>query len=305
MKVLFIISPRTHLLDLAGPDQVFQEAVFYGAPFEISYATYMEGAGSSGGLQFCALPHFSSFNLKKGDYVLVPGMDLDILAPHKRAIIQPFSEWLTVQYRKGVNVCSICTGAFLLAHNHLLDGRPCTTHWKYVKRLQTEYPAAKVMENVLFTDRDGVLTSAGIASGIDLALHIVEKELGSYMAHKVAREIVVYMRREGHYQQQSVFLEYRNHIHAGIHAVQDWLSERLHEKSSLEQLAQVAAMSSRNLTRTFKKETGITLGDYIEQLRLERIAELIKNPDFSRRQIAQQVGLTSERHLNRLIRNSV
>jgi transcriptional regulator GlxA family with amidase domain len=161
--------------------------------------------------------------------------------------------------------------------------------------------SAKVQENVLFTEDDGVMTSAGVASGIDLALHIVSTLTDDYFCFKVAREIVVYSRRRGNQAQQSVFLSYRNHIHSGVHAVQDWLQEHLHERALLENLAEIACMSTRNLTRIFKQETGITVHDYITILRQERISELLKNPDISRVQIAQQCGLQSERQISRLI----
>jgi transcriptional regulator GlxA family with amidase domain len=170
--------------------------------------------------------------------------------------------------------------------------------------LQRDFPRLKVQENVLFTEKDGIFTSAGVASGIDLTLHILEKEMGAHFAHKVAREIVVYLRRDGSQAQQSVFLSHRNHLHAGIHAVQDWLLENLHHKASLSQLAERANMSTRNFTRIFKKETGTTIGDYLALLRREKIRELLKKPDLSRRQIAEKVGLASERHLSRLAKNA-
>lgn len=300
IQFVFILSPRTHFLDLAGPDQVLHEAIFYGAPFEVRYGAYADETFTSGGLHFCRLDHFSSFQLQKGDYVIVPGMDVEVLRQTYYGALEPLMAWLSKQYAQGVHICSICTGAFVLANAGLLDNRTCTTHWKYTQLLQSRFPKVKVIDNVLFTDHGGILTSAGIASGIDLALHIVEKEIGAYFAHKVAREIVVYMRRDANHGQQSVFLEYRNHLHAGIHAVQDWLVEHLAQKNALETLAHIAAMSERNLTRTFKRETGITLGAYITLLRKERIAELLKKPDLSRSQVAKAVGLSSERHLGRL-----
>lgn len=302
IRFVFILSPRTHFLDLAGPDQVLHEAIFYQAPFEVRYGSYTEDVSTSGGLHFCQLAHFSSFNLEKGDYIVVPGMDVAVLQQDYYHSLLPLMQWLSDQHAQGVNICSICTGAFVLARAGLLDGRSCTTHWKYTQVLQSRFPKVKVQENVLFTDKEGIFTSAGIASGIDLALHLVEKEMGSYFAYKVAREIVVYMRRDGQQQQQSVFLEYRNHLHSGIHAVQDQLAEHLDQKNTLSQLAAVAAMSTRNLTRIFKKETGITLGEYITLLRKARITELLKKPDLSRKQIAGNVGLESERQLGRLMR---
>lgn len=303
VRFIFLIAPRTHFLDLAGPDQVLNEAVFYQAPFEIQYCTFDPGAaGTASGLRFCGLRHFTEIEVRQGDYIFIPGMDLEVLgAANTGGVLSRVSQWLAAAYGRGARLCSVCTGAFLLAATGLLNGRPCTTHWKYTRRLQERFPKVKVQENVLFTERDGLFTSAGIASGVDLALHIVEREMGAYFANKVAREIVVYIRRRGDQSQQSVYLGYRNHIHAGIHAVQDYLIENLNRKNPLPLLAALAHMSIRNFTRTFKKETGIAVGEYIGLLRREKLGQLLKNPDLSRAQLARQLGLSSERQLSRFL----
>ena len=177
----------------------------------------------------------------------------------------------------------------------------CTTHWKRTGLLQELYPDIEVLENVLYTEDSGIYTSAGVASGIDLALHILEQLYGKYFAHKVARELVIYKRRSGHQKQQSDLLEFRNHIHAGIHRVQDWLQNNIHTKTSIEELAVVAHMSSRNFTRIFKKETGLTVHEYLQLLRLEKVKEWMFNPNISKKQMAEKCGLKSERQINRII----
>lgn len=301
-KFAFLIAPRTHFLDLAGPDQVFSEAIFYKAPFEIEYCSFMpDQAGTASGLQFANIRHYQDLALSKGDYIFIPGMDFDIITRLPGDIRRQLAEWFRGLHQRGVYLCSVCTGAFLLADSGLLDGKSCTTHWKYTQLLQEKYPKTKVQENVLFTAQGTILTSAGIASGIDLALYIVEKEMGPHFAHRVAREIVVYIRRDGAHAQQSIFLEYRNHLHQGIHTVQDYLTEHIDKKNTLPELAVLANMSTRNFTRLFKKETGITINHYITLLRTEKIRALLKNKNLSRRQVAQQVGLQSERHLGRLL----
>lgn len=299
-KMVFLLSPKTHFLDLAGPDQVFFEAMYFGAPFQLEYCAYCEQVDTASGLPLGKLKPFVESKLNAGDYVLLPGMDIHSITEGK-SIPNELYEWLRKAYAAGANLCSVCTGAFLLAKSGLLDGKSCTTHWKYTQKLQTIFPKLRVKENVLYTEQDRLFTSAGIASGIDMALHIVEKEMGQYFAHKVARELVVYIRRSGNEAQHSVYLNYRNHIHAGIHKVQDRLVENLQQPTSVQELADLAHMSARSLTRIFKKETGITLGDYITHLRREKIKELSKNPDLSRRQLARAIGLTSERQLNRVM----
>ena len=301
--IAFLVLPHVHLLDLAGPDQVFLEAIGYDAPFEIVYCSIGDEVASSALLPFGKLKHFSKMKLKPQDFLIVPGAELSYLqSKHFKNNTNLFT-WLNACYAYQINICSICSGAFVLAESGLLNGKECTTHWKRTKELQQLYPKAKVVENVLFTEDGNIYASAGIASGIDMALYIVEKIMGSFFAHKVARELVIYTRRSGNQHQHSELLNYRNHIHTGIHKTQDWLHENLHKKVSLKFLAGIANMSDRNFTRVFKKETSLTVNEYITLLRKEKITQLLNNPDMSRAQIAKQCGLKSERQVSRLINN--
>jgi transcriptional regulator GlxA family with amidase domain len=302
-NVVFLILPNVHLLDLAGPDQVFHEAIDYGANITVHYCSFENSLQTSARLPFGTVQNYAEISLKAGDYVIVPGADIHYLTSKKLIVQKQLFRWVREAHAKGVNICSVCTGSFFLGEAGLLANRECTTHWKRIQELQERYLSAKVQENVLFTEDNRVMTSAGVASGIDLALHIVSKLTDDYFSFQVAREIVVYSRRQGNQAQQSVFLSYRNHIHSGVHKVQDWLQENLHKKSNLEDLAEIACMSTRNLTRIFKQETNITVNDYITLLRKERIQKLLKNPDISKTEIAKQCGLQSERQVARLMQH--
>ncbi|MFY7998404.1 MAG: GlxA family transcriptional regulator [Candidatus Kapaibacteriota bacterium] len=302
-NVVFLILPNVHLLDLAGPDQVFHEAIDYGANITVHYCSFENSLQTSARLPFGTVQNYAEISLKAGDYVIVPGADIHYLTSKKLIVQKQLFRWVREAHAKGVNICSVCTGSFFLGEAGLLANRECTTHWKRIQELQERYLSAKVQENVLFTEDNRVMTSAGVASGIDLALHIVSKLTDDYFSFQVAREIVVYSRRQGNQAQQSVFLSYRNHIHSGVHKVQDWLQENLHKKSNLENLAEIACMSTRNLTRIFKQETNITVNDYITLLRKERIQKLLKNPDISKTEIAKQCGLQSERQVARLMQH--
>ena len=300
-KIIFLVLPNVHLLDLAGPDQVFFEAIGFDAPLSIEYCTTSKTLKSSANLPFGKLRHFSKVKIAQGDFIMVPGANLGYIQSKEFKANKSLFEWIRDCYAKGIHICSICSGSFVLAESGILEGRSCTTHWKRSKELQEMYPGAKVQENVLYTDDNGIYTSAGIASGIDMALYILEKLYGTYFAHKVAREIVIYSRRNGSQAQQSELLNYRNHIHSGIHKVQDWLQENLHRRSSLDDLADIANMSGRNFTRVFKKETSLTVNNYITILRKEKISQLLRNPDLTRKQIAKKCGLKSERQISRIL----
>ena len=301
---VFIILPQLHLLDLAGPDQAIHEAIEYGANFSIQYGCIENNIITTAGLPIGNITHYSKIKLKQGDYLIIPGSNATYLTSKKFKENKQFFSWIVANYNLGVNVCSICAGAFVLAESGLLNEIACTTHFKKTAVLQELYPLAKVQENMLFTEQNNIYTSAGIASGIDLILHIIEKLKGSHFAHLVARELVVYSRRNGSSAQLSDLLTFRTHIHAGIHRAQDHIIEHIHKKISLHALAQIANMSERNFSRIFKKETGITTNQFINKIRKEKIIELMKNPDWSRREVAQMVGLESEKQLTRILQTN-
>lgn len=301
VKIVFLILPKVHLMDLAGPDQVFFEGIEYGADLTIDYVTIGESIVTTAGLPLGRLKNYTEIKLYKGDFIIIPGTHLSYFQSIAFKSQTNLHQWIRDSYDQGVNLCSICSGAFALAHIGILKGKTCTTHWKRTNLLQELYPDIHVIENVLYTEDSGIYTSAGIASGIDLGLHILEQLYGKYFAHKVARELVIYKRRSGHQKQQSDLLEFRNHIHAGIHRVQDWLQNNIHTKTSIEELAVIAHMSSRNFTRIFKKETGLTVHEYLQLIRLEKVKEWMFNPNISKKQMAEKCGLKSERQINRII----
>jgi transcriptional regulator GlxA family with amidase domain len=200
-----------------------------------------------------------------------------------------------------VIICSVCTGAFLLAAAGLLDGRHCTTHWKYADRFKSQYPKAKLQTNRLFVTEDNIYTSAGVSSGIDLALYLTEQLWGPHFATQLAKEVVIYFRRTIDDPQLSVFMQYRNHLDNRIHQVQDRLSQSLDHKFSIDELAVEVNMSTRNLTRAFKKTTRITIGEYLEKLRIERAQQLIAD-GHTLEATALHCGLKSVNRLKQLLK---
>ncbi|MBX7152343.1 DJ-1/PfpI family protein [bacterium] len=300
-KIVFLVLPKMHLMDLSGPDQVFYEAICQGADLSIEYCSFTKHLKTSAGLQLGKMQNFRDVRITTGDCLFIPGATLKYINSDSFKSQTAVFEWIRDCNSNGVNICSICTGAFVLAQSGILNHKNCTTHFTDAAEFRRYFPKARVIENVLFVQDGNIYTSAGVASGIDMALHILEKIKGPYFTHKVARELVIYTRRSADQLQQSIFLEHRNHIHSGIHKAQDYLIENIHKKISLTQLAQIACMSERNFTRIFKKDTGITPNQYVMLIRKEKVKELLKRPDLSRKQIVQQVGLRSERQLNKYI----
>ncbi len=293
-RLYFLIVPSTHLLDLAGPAQVFWEASGLGGAYEIHYCACRETVRSAQGLQLASLEPLPAIGSE--DTILVPGLDSGTLDDMTHVPVR----WLREAAAAGATLGSICSGAFVLAHAGILDGRRCATHWKVADRLEKRYPAARVVRNRLFVRDGSVITSAGVASGIDMALSMVEEDHGPITAARVAREMVVYLRRSGESEQASVFLDFRTHLHPGIHRVQDWLASHLEASPTIERLAAEARMSPRNLTRLFRLATGITIKDYVTRLRLEVATGLLRSPDYTLERVAAECGFKDSRQLRRI-----
>lgn len=297
-RILFLLLERVELLDLAGPAQVFDIAATLGAPYSLHFCSGNSQVRSAQGLFLAQLEPLPT--VYPSDLVIVagaqpskPGMDSPLMNVETR-------QWLIEAYTIGAHIASICIGAVALGEAGLLDGRRCTTHWALVESLQQRYPTARILDGILYVHDRGITTSAGIASGIDLALSLVEQRGGSRLAAEVARLMVIYLRRNGSQRQQSVYLEYRNHLHPAVHQVQDWLSEHTTEVVSLAQLAAIAKMSVRHFSRAFKQATGLTPVHYQQRLRLEVAATLLEQSDLSIEAIAARCGFDDARHFRRL-----
>lgn len=303
-RVIFLVLPHVHLLDLAGPDQVFHEAIDCGAEISVEYCSVVPDPATSSQLRFGNIQSFETVQTGKGDYLFVPGAEVDFLIGPSFPRFTALKKWMLQAYENGATICSVCTGAFLLARVGLLKGIPTTTHWKRTKQLKSLYPEIELVENQLFTESGQIYTSAGVTAGIDMSLFILSKIRDDHFSFKVARELVVYMRRKGSDVQQTVYMDFRNHIHSGIHLVQDYIQENIQKKNTLDKLAAVANMSPRNITRVFKKETGITMNDYVTLVRKELLQKLSANPDITRKQMAKMCGLKSERQVIRLMQQS-
>ncbi|MEP7163320.1 MAG: DJ-1/PfpI family protein [Ferruginibacter sp.] len=302
-KVAFIIPPNVELLDLAGPVQVFTEAKFYGFEIDIEFYQFNESPVSTAGLGFGKVLNFDQAKLKEGDFVFVPGMDFDYVNSIAFRAEREFFKWLKECSEKKVTVCSICNGAFALGHAGLLKDTECTTHWRRVKELQLHFPHARVVADILYIKSNNIYTSAGISAGIDLALAILEDLKGPLFTHKVARGLVVYHRRSGKHNQQSIYLDYRNHINPQIHEVQDYLIDHLSHENNIDTLASLVGMSPRNLSRVFKEKTGSTILEYLTLLRREYAGTMLNNPEYTIDYIASQCGFKTARQLQRILKD--
>ncbi|MFL6264185.1 MAG: GlxA family transcriptional regulator [Thermoanaerobaculia bacterium] len=293
-RVIFVLAPEVEVLDLTGPVQAFHEANRHGADYQVQVCAMEPRIRSDQGIWLSDLEPLP--RVGAGDLVLVPGTRTAAVASSGEAL----TGWLREAYGQGARLGSICTGAFMLGDAGLLDGRQCTTHWSRVDDLQRRFPRARVLTNRLFVEDGPITTSAGIVSGIDMALALVEREHGPLVAVAAAREMVVYIRRDGSQRQNSIYLDYRTHLHPGVHRMQDWLVAHPEERATLDELARRAGLSPRHLTRIFRQATGVSIQEYRTRLRLERARSLLRDPGLTLEGIAARCGFESARQLRRV-----
>ncbi len=299
-RIVFLLVPGVHLLDLAGPAQVFGTAAAFGHPYELHYVAERESVLSAQGLPLQAGTVWPELGVD--DLLVVPGWHVpDDPDPTLPLPLGPASlEALRAHHATGGTVASVCAGTQALGAAGLLDGRRCTTHHDLQDELARRHPRAHVVRDVLFTTDDRVVTSAGIASGIDLALHLVAGRHGPAVAAQVARDMVVYARRNGHEPQASAMLRHRSHLDDSVHRVQDLIDARFAEALPLSRLAAAGGVSERTLTRAFSRATGgLTPLRYQQALRLERAEHLISH-GATVEAAARDVGFDDARMLRRL-----
>jgi transcriptional regulator GlxA family with amidase domain len=184
----------------------------------------------------------------------------------------------------------VCTGAILLAQAGLLDGRRVTTHWAYCDKLAHDHPAVEVDPDPIYV-RDGqVSTSAGVTSGIDLALALVEEDLGREAALVVARHLVVFLRRPGNQAQFSAQLAAQSAHREPLREVQQWITEHPADDLSVETLAARARLSPRHFARAFRDETGLTPGRYVDRVRLEHARRLLEDTGDGVEEVSRASG---------------
>ncbi|MGX1270656.1 GlxA family transcriptional regulator [Streptomyces phaeoluteigriseus] len=191
--------------------------------------------------------------------------------------------------RPGTRLASICTGVYVLAAAGVLDGRPATTHWADAARLQRLFPSVRVDPDVLFIDDGDILTSAGVAAGIDLCLHMVRRDHGTAVANEVARRTVVPPHRDGG-QAQYIERPVPDPQLSGTTTARAWALGRLHEPIQLRDMAAQEAMSVRTFTRRFREEVGVSPGQWLTQQRVERARHLLESTDLSVDQVARDAG---------------
>ncbi|MFB8006887.1 GlxA family transcriptional regulator [Nocardia sp. NPDC056000] len=237
---------------------------------------------------FLVIPKFGPELLARADTVIVPGTR--IAEPRTQGVLPPELTEALRAIRPDARIVSICTGAFVLAAAGLLDGRRATTHWNFADMFRSLYPAVRLDENLLFVQDENIWSSAGLAAGIDLCLHLIRTDHGSAVANNAARYCVVPPWREGG---QSQFIEQQvpEPGNDGTAPTRLWALHQLHRELDLNTLAAHACMSVRTFTRRFKAETGMAPGAWVLQQRLRHARQLLETTDLAIDEVARSAGM--------------
>ena len=300
-KIEILAFPSVQLLDVTGPLQVFATANEIAAsasegavPYLLSVVAQGVGANvtTSSGLALTAQPLPSAENVP--DTLLVAGGPGVEQAASDALLV----DWLRERAACARRVGSVCTGAFLLAGAGVLDGRRAVTHWSVCADLARRFPAVRVEADPIFVRDGSVWTSAGVTAGIDLALALVQDDLGRSVALAVARYLVVFLKRPGGQAQFSTALSLQM-AEERFGILHDWIAEHLTEDLSLPALARQAAMSERSFSRHYVEATGLTPARAVEHLRVEAARQLLSDSRSPVKRIAQRCGFGSEETMRR------
>jgi len=298
-QMVFLTVPPIEELDLVGPWDVFATAngLFgSGKPaYDMRLITTGRARVFTGDscLRLCADSQYNQFS-GAVDTLIIPG-GTGPQAISDRGVLK----WLRAHSQKARRTVSICTGAFLLAQAGLLDGKRATTHWKFAAKLSQQYPSITVEPDRIYI-RDGrTYTSAGVTAGIDLALALVEEDLGSAVALQVAQALVLFLRRPGGQARFSALLASQRSDSRPIRELLVWMAENLGRDLSVEELARRAAMSPRNFARVFLREVGQSPAHLVEQLRVEAARRSLETSAKSLEQVAAATGFGSAELMRR------
>ncbi len=310
--ICFVLLPGTLLLDLAGPAEAFrlanQRLQRRGRPaaYRLRYLGAQAAMGTSVGVELGALEPLPD-TLPAGSTVVLMGQPSGQESALAKRVPPAWAEtrrWLARVLaprlaEDDLQLACVCAGTLLAADAGLLAARRCTTHHESLDDLQRLAPAAQVLRNRVFVVDGPVASSAGITAGIDLALHLIARDVGEPVAAAVAQAMVVYLRRGPEDPELSPLLAGRNHLHPAVHRVQDAVSTQPAEPWSMETLAEVACVTPRHLSRLFREHAGCSPHAYVQRVRLALAERAIAEGQPLKQAIAA-AGIGGDRQWRRL-----
>jgi transcriptional regulator GlxA family with amidase domain len=299
--IVMAAFPGGNLIDVAGPLQAFDTAHQMRPAGSAGYRikTVSEAGGliiTAPGLGIATEP-LSALAGESIDTLIIPGG----LPRSEPFGVDGLVSWLREHAGSARRLCSVCTGAFLLADAGLLTGKRCTTHWSRAAELQARHPGLDIDAQSIFIRDGDTWTSGGVTAGIDLALALIEADLGHETAIATARQLVMFVKRPGGQAQFSAPLALQTSRQATFAPLHGWIAEHLAEDLRVERLAEAAGMSPRTFARTYAAEIGRTPAKSVELIRLEAACRALEQTDLPLKRIAVSVGLATEQNLRRVI----
>jgi transcriptional regulator GlxA family with amidase domain len=285
-------------MDISGPLQAFSDTRFKdgGPAYQVTVASEAGGLVTSDTGLKLETARLDETVLDSVDTLLVSGTDLTMALGGTASLRACMVPYLDRPRRLG----SICTGAFILAKLGVLDGREATTHWGFCSLLEREYPAVIVKPDAIFITSGRVWTSAGVSAGIDLALAMIEDDLGHQAALNVARGMVLFLKRPGGQSQFSVELRRQMQDERGqFEDLHNWIRANLDADLSIPALAAVARMSPRNFARVYLRETGESPARAVEKIRIEVAVRLLESTNDSVKFVARRTGFGDDERMRR------
>ena len=297
-KVVIVAYDGVKLMDVSGPLQAFSDARFGdGCPaYQVILASEAGGPVASDTGVKLETARLDKTVLRSVDTLLVSGTELATSLVGTASLRACLARFLDRPRRLG----SICTGAFILAKLGVLNGREATTHWAFCSRLEHEYPAVIVRPDAIFVTSGHIWTSAGVSAGIDLALAMIEDDLGHPVALNVARGMVLFLKRPGGQSQFSVELRRQMHDERGrFDDLHNWIRANLEADLSIPALAEAARMSPRNFARVYPRETGESPARVVEKIRIEAAVRILESTDDPIKVVASRTGFGDDERMRR------
>jgi transcriptional regulator GlxA family with amidase domain len=293
------IYPRLQSLDAVGPGQVFGSAnqLIGREAYRVKFVATTPGPiATTAGFALLA-DGLRAVPPRAVDTLIVPGGDDEGV----RAALadKALMRWIAAAATSATRACSVCSGAFLLAATGALDGRTAATHWSAVADLKRAFPNLTVDEQSIYVTDGKCWTSAGVTTGIDMALALLEQDHGRDLAAAVARQLVVYMRRPGHQTQFSATLNAQSAGDERLAKLAAWIEANLSKRLDVETLADKAAMSARTFHRHVREELGVSPAKFVEAVRLDAARRLLDARTLDLKQVAERAGFSGSDHLIR------
>ncbi len=296
--VYFLVLPHLELLDLAGPAEIFQVAAQrFGADIELRFVGPSSKIGSSVGISLAEIAPLPS-SLPPGAIVFIPGAS-DSLHDYERPEAIAAVAWLARVVTAEQTLCAVCSAAFLAARAGHLDGRDCTTHFSLQQRLAKESRTLRVLPNRIFVVDGPIITSAGAASGIDIALYLLSHIQSPALAAKVAELLIIYYYRAAEDPQLSPWVAFRTHEDPRIRAAQELVSRNLQREWTVSSLARNLHVSERHLARLFRTHARVSPRSYIRSIRVAASGQMVRHTRLSMEQIASTCGFQSSEQMRR------